>query len=120
MLKVTLHDSSGELRFRLEGRLSGAWVAELRQCWLTALSTARGRTTTLDLSDVDYVDPDGQSLLKEMHQQGVELKAVTPLIRQMVEEIENAGRCATVEEAPAPRSDALVDSHPAARHRRAL
>jgi hypothetical protein len=38
----------------------------------------------------------------------------------MVEEIENAGRCATVEEAPAPRSDALVDSHPAARHRRAL
>jgi len=120
MLKITLHDSSRELRFRLEGRLSGAWVAELRQCWLTAQSTIRGRTTTLDLSEVDYVDRDGQSLLKEMHQQGVVLKAVTPLIRQVVREIESAGRCVTVEEAPAPRSDALVSSDQTARHRRAL
>ena len=66
MLKITLHDSAGELRFRLEGRLSGAWVGELRQCWLTALSTVRGRKTTLDLGEVDYVDADGQSLLAEM------------------------------------------------------
>jgi hypothetical protein len=120
MLKITLHDSSGELRFRLEGRVSGAWVAELRQCWLTALSTVRGRKTTLDLSEVDYVDGDGQTLFQEMHQQGVVLKAVTPLIRELVQEIETGGRCATVEEAPAQRSDAFVSPDPAARHRRAL
>jgi hypothetical protein len=120
MLKITLHDSSGELRFRLEGRLSGAWVGELRQCWLTARSTVRGRKTTLDLGEVDYVDPDGQSLLTEMHRQGVGLTAVTPLIRELVQEIERAARCVTVEEAPAQRPDALVSTDPAARHRRAL
>ena len=120
MLKITLHDSAEELRFRLEGRLSGAWVSELRQCWQTAQSTIRSRKTTLDLAEVDYVDADGQSLLIDMHRQGVGLKAATPLIRELVHEIERAERCVTVEEAPARRSDASVSTDPAARHRRAL
>ena len=82
MLKITLHDSAGELRFRLEGRLSGAWVGELRQCWQTAQSTVRSRGTTVDLKEVDYVDADGQSLLTDMYQHGVVLKADTPPIRE--------------------------------------
>lgn len=120
MLKITLHDSAGELRFHLEGRLSGAWVDELRQCWLTAQSTIRSRKTTLDLREVDYVDADGQSLLNEMHQHGVVFKAVTPLIREMIQEIERPEGCARVEEAPAKHSDALVATDPSARPRRAL
>jgi len=120
MLKITLHDSAGELRFRLEGRLSGAWVGELRQCWLTAQSTVRSRKITLDLGEVDYVDADGQSLLTDMSQQGAVIKAVTPLIREIVQEIERNARCARVEEAPAQSSDVLASTDPAARHRRAL
>ena len=61
MLKITLHDSSDELRFKLEGKLSGPWVGELRQCWQTAASTTHGRNTILDLREVDFVDPEGQS-----------------------------------------------------------
>ena len=120
MLKITLHDSPAELRFRLEGRLSGAWVGELRQCWLTAQSTVRSRKTTLDLGEVDYVDADGQSLLTDMFQHGVALKAVTPLIRELVQEIERNCRCVRVEGAPAQHSDVLASNDPAARHRRAV
>src|ERR1035437_83887 len=80
MLKITLHDSSQELRFQLEGRLSGAWVGELRQCWQTAASTTHGRSTLLDLDEVDFVDPSGQILLTEMHRAGVRIRAATPLI----------------------------------------
>jgi hypothetical protein len=120
MLKITLHDSAGELRFRLEGRLSGAWVAELRQCWQTARSTVHDRKTTLDLREVDYVDADGQCLLAELFRQGFDLKAVTPLIRELVHEIERAGRCDRVEEAPAQRSDVRNPAHSAAPLRRAL
>jgi hypothetical protein len=120
MLKITLHDSAGELRFRLEGRLSGAWVGELRQCWLTAKSTVHGRKTTLDLAEVDYVDADGQCLVAEMFRQGVTLKAVTPLIRELVQEIERSGRCDTVEGAPAHSTDVLDSTHAAAPHGRAL
>jgi anti-anti-sigma regulatory factor len=120
MLKITLHDSAGELRLKLEGRLSGAWVGELRQCWKTAQSTLRDRKTTLDMGEVDYVDSDGQGLLAEMSQQGVGLKAATPLIRELVQEIERAGRCVRVEGAPRQSSDVRNPAHAAAPHRRAL
>jgi hypothetical protein len=120
MLKITLHDSAGELRFRLEGRLSGAWVAELRQCWQTARSTVHSRKATLDLGEVDYVDADGQCLLAEMFRQGVGLKAITPLIRALVLEIERAGRCDRVEEAPGQRSDVRNPAHSVSPLRRAL
>src|SRR6185436_4318344 len=75
MLKITLHDSVAELRIRLEGRLSGPWVGELRQCWRTASSTTEGRITVLDLGEVDFVCPDGQQLVAEMHAEGVRLMA---------------------------------------------
>lgn len=118
MLKVTLLDGADELRFRLEGRLSGPYVGELRQCWVTAQSTLHGRRAAIDLREVDYVDSDGRELLKHMREQGVELTAVTPLICEMVQEIEGDCRCATVEEAP--RSTNAIPTQPAARSRRAL
>jgi ABC-type transporter Mla MlaB component len=101
MLRITIHDRSRELRMKLEGKLSGPWVEELRQCWRTASSTTAGRTTSVDLSDVDFVDAEGQSLLAEMHGQGVRLDAATPLIRVLVDEGIGCAACATVEETPA-------------------
>jgi ABC-type transporter Mla MlaB component len=99
MLRITLHDSARELRIKLEGKLSGPWVEELRQCWRTASSTTAGRATSLDLSEVDFVDGEGQLLLSEMHRDGVRLDAVTPLMQAVVDGIGQAG-CATVEEQP--------------------
>jgi hypothetical protein len=110
MLKITLLDSPRELRFRLEGKLSGPWVTELRQCWYTASSTTAGRATVADLREIDFVDPDGRELLSEMHRAGVRLQAETPLIRNLVDEICHSGY-GTVEEAPQKRSDAVVRAH---------
>lgn len=100
MLKITLHDSASELRFKLEGKLSGPWVAELRQCWLTAQSTTHDRKTVLDLAELDFVDPQGQSLLEEMHRQGVTLTAMSPFIRAIVDDFCRSRRCDTVEAKP--------------------
>lgn len=86
MLKITLHDSADELRLRLEGKLCGPWVGELRQCWRTASSTTEGRRTVLDLRDVDFVDGEGQILIADMRDQGVYLLAETPLIQSLIEE----------------------------------
>jgi anti-anti-sigma regulatory factor len=96
MLKITLHDSARELQLKLEGRLSGLWVHELEQCWLTASSTTQGRRTVVDLGEVDFVDPAGESLLARMHTQGVELMAVTPLIQAVLREVCHAPACGTV------------------------
>jgi len=105
MLRITLHDSARELRIKLEGKLSGPWVEELHQCWRTASSTTAGRTTSLDLSDVDFVDAAGQVLLSEMHLRGVRLDAATPLILALVEEGLHRAGCATVEGQPAGSPD---------------
>jgi anti-anti-sigma regulatory factor len=93
MLKITLHDSSSEFRFKLEGRLGGAWVKELDQCWRTARSTTEGRRTVVDLADVDFVDHAGEAVLTEMHASGVELVGETPLICSMLEEVCETRRC---------------------------
>jgi len=111
MLRITLHDSSRELRFKLEGKLSGPWVRELRQCWLTADSASQGRGTVVDLQDIDFVDSEGQALLAEMHRHGVRLVACTPLIRSLVEEVCGAPCCGTVEEKRAHAHDAFLRSH---------
>jgi anti-anti-sigma regulatory factor len=97
MLKITLHDSAGEFRLKLEGRLSGPWVKELEQCWRTASSTTEGRKTVVDLGEVDFVDPSGQTLLTDMHSEGVEMEAVTPLICSVLKEVCQGRACGTVE-----------------------
>jgi len=115
MLKITLLDSAKELRFRLEGRLSGPWVNELRQCWLTASSTTEGRRTVVDLRDVDFVDPAGETLLRELRGSGVELAAATPFMKAVVQRIATAG-CDTVEEKPSRTANALICTDPLGSH----
>ena len=112
MLKITLHDSASELRFKLEGKLSGPWVAELRQCWLTAQSTTHDRKTVLDLAELDFVDPQGQSLLEEMHRQGVTLTAMSPFIRAIIDDFSRSKRCDTVEAKPPHAGRSPVSARP--------
>ena len=120
MLKITLHDSAAELRFKLEGRLCGPWTGELRQCWLTAASTTAGRPTVVDLAEVDFVDSDGRCLLRDMHLEGVRFVADTPIITALLDEIIQEPRCGTVEETPARRSHAFVSTHSSRHNSRAL
>jgi ABC-type transporter Mla MlaB component len=100
MLRITIHDRSRELRMKLEGKLSGPWVAELRQCWLTASSTTAGRATSVDLGEVDFVDAEGQTLLADMIEQGVRLDAATPLIQALLDAGPGRMVCAAAEAAP--------------------
>jgi hypothetical protein len=120
MLKITLLDSAEEFRFRLEGKLSGPWVAELRQCWLTASSTTAGRRTVVDLDEVEYVDPSGETLLGEMTREGVRLRASTPFMRGVADQVAVAARCGRVEEKSARSANALVCSGPPGPHSRAV
>ncbi len=126
MLKITIHDSAAELRFRLEGRLCGPWVDELSQCWRTAASTTNGRTTVLDLRDVDFIDTPGQRLLSEMHAGDVRLLAATPLIQAIVEEVSGASGCGTVagsgtvERKLGRSTDALLSPHTSGHHPRTV
>jgi len=112
MLKITLHDSARELRLKLEGKLSGAWVRELRQCWSTAASATAGRRVVVDLNEVDFIDPDGQALLLDMHRQGVALQASRPFIRGLLQEIWDSVQYAVVESNTTRNRDAVLPARP--------
>jgi hypothetical protein len=64
MLRITVVESSAEgVRLRVEGRLIGGWVEELRRtCDVHAFCD--GIRLTLDLADVSFVDASGIELLK--------------------------------------------------------
>lgn len=91
MLRITLHDSSKATTFKLEGKLTGPWVRELEQVWMTAASASQGRAVVVDLGQVDFIDATGKELLARMYARGVQLLATAPLNRAIVDQIVKSG-----------------------------
>ncbi|HKQ91838.1 MAG TPA: hypothetical protein VJZ77_14190 [Blastocatellia bacterium] len=84
MLKITNNNGAGVTTFKLEGRLAGAWVNELRNCWEQA---GEGAAIRVDLTEVSWVSEEGKALLGEMHRRGAELSAANLLMASIVAEI---------------------------------
>lgn len=80
MLRVTVVESSGSsVRLRVEGRLSGRCIEELREsCEMHVL--AEGRRLTLDLADVSFADTDGIELLKDLMSRKVTILNLVPYL----------------------------------------
>ncbi len=81
MLRITVHENARELRLHLEGRLAGPWVEEVERCWASAAPGVSGRAVTVDLREVDFVDPAGERLLGELHRQGARFSTGCPFMR---------------------------------------
>ena len=78
MLRIDTMDDGGKAILRLEGRVMGAWVEEVRRSCRDALG--RGAPVTLDLSAVSFVDADGIVLLRELASRQVALANTTPFV----------------------------------------
>ena len=84
MLRITVVESSAEgVRLRVEGRVMGGWVEELRtSCDVHALCD--GIRLTLDLADVSFVDAAGIELLKELRSRCVTLLSPSPYVAEQL------------------------------------
>jgi outer membrane protein TolC len=91
MLRITIDDSSAGTTFKLEGKLAGAWVNELEQCWITAGSALHGRPVAIDLRQVLFVDAGGKLLLERMAAAGAKLLACGPLTKAICDEAARRG-----------------------------
>lgn len=85
MLKVTVSTNSSATILNLEGKLSGPWVEELRECWRSA-AVAKGSVRVM-LCAVTFIDENGKRLLTEMHREGAELVAEGCMNTAIVAEI---------------------------------
>ena len=87
MLRITVVESSAEeVRLRVEGRVIGGWVEELRRtCDVHALYD--GIRLTLDLADVSFVDAAGIELLKELRSRCVTLLSPSPYVAEQLKDV---------------------------------
>ncbi|MFO1475323.1 MAG: hypothetical protein U1F98_01570 [Verrucomicrobiota bacterium] len=83
MLKISragaAHDS---VTLKLEGRVVGPWVDELRQACETVLG--EGRALRLNLADVTFADPDGVATLTDFKTRGVVLQHCSPFVDEQL------------------------------------
>jgi anti-anti-sigma regulatory factor len=87
MLRITSETGADRIVFKVEGKLSHAWVREAAAEWRTTLASANGRAIVVDLCDVYAIDDAGRELLTRMHQGGAELRARGTVMREVVREI---------------------------------
>ena len=70
MLKISVTNQSNEAtQFRLEGKLVGPWVEELRR--LSDEALARQKAVSLDLEKVWFIDAQGIALLRDLAEKRV-------------------------------------------------
>jgi len=91
MLRITVVESSNEaVRLRVEGRMTGRWVEELRSsCEVQALSD--GIRLSLDLAEVSFVDAGGIELLKALRSRCVTLLSPSPYVAEQLKHVESCG-----------------------------
>ena len=96
MLRITVVDlSDSVVVLRVEGRIVGCWVEELRRTCAAhafAAHTFAAHTfadevqLSLELSDVSFVDAAGIALLKELRSGGADLIRPTPFIAESLKD----------------------------------
>ncbi len=85
MLRITTTVEPAATLLKLEGRLVGDWVMELRRCYEAA--AAPREMIQIDLTDVGFVDRRGRELLREMVLAGTKLIADEPMMQAIITEI---------------------------------
>ena len=86
MLRITVVESSNiAVTLRVEGRITGPWVEELRTaCRLhTFPDDVR---LSLELADISFADGAGITLLRELRSCGVGLIRTTPFVAEQLKD----------------------------------
>jgi len=66
MLRVITETQGDSYRLDLHGTLGGEWVRVLHTHWRSIRADAPSAAVTLVLSNVDFIDADGERLLQQM------------------------------------------------------
>jgi ABC-type transporter Mla MlaB component len=83
MLKISQAlKTNHSVTLKLEGRVVGPWVGELRQVCETFLT--EGRRLKLDLADVIFADANGVAVLTRFKSRGVTLANCSPFVEEQL------------------------------------
>jgi hypothetical protein len=84
MLKISRTEPTNEgVMWKLEGRLVGPWVEELRRLAEESLAGSPG--LALDISGVSFVDRKGEELLRELASREVRLEHASGFLSELLD-----------------------------------
>jgi anti-anti-sigma regulatory factor len=87
MMKIEVQETGEQLILQVEGRLAGACVPELENCWQVARSSHPKCTISVDVKNVTCVDREGRRLLQSMHRDGVPFLRAGLAVQDILEQI---------------------------------
>jgi anti-anti-sigma regulatory factor len=93
MMIIQTKEVDGQLILQVEGRLAGAFVPELENCWQIARAGQPGRKISVDLKSVTCVDRAGRYLLQLMHSNGVGFLRAGLAIQDILEQVMEQPEC---------------------------
>jgi ABC-type transporter Mla MlaB component len=83
MLKISqVGTPNHSVTLKLEGRVVGPWVEELRRICEPLLT--KERSLKLDLAEVSYADSEGVAALNSLKSRGVRLNNCSPFVEQQI------------------------------------
>jgi ABC-type transporter Mla MlaB component len=86
MLRVTVVESSKiAVTLRVEGRITGPWVEELRTA-CNVHTVPEEVQLSLELADISFADAAGIALLRELRNRGVGLIGTTPFLTEQLKD----------------------------------
>lgn len=85
MIRIEIYESGNEMTFQVEGRLAGAFVRELEQCWKASEKRRRARKVAIDLRSVTGVDDAGRYLLRLLIRDGATFVGPPLLMHDILE-----------------------------------
>lgn len=86
MLRITSIESPGRLTLKLEGKLLGAWVDELRAA-SQPLTTFIGERA-LDLADLTFIDDAGVRQLRDLTDQGMRITSCSQFVSELLHTVQ--------------------------------
>ena len=87
MLKISFSETPADEKWILEGRLSGAWVRELKASWKKNHQTDKKDGCIVDLNEVTFIDKAGERLLRELRREGAQFISDGCYVRHIVEQL---------------------------------
>jgi anti-anti-sigma regulatory factor len=87
MLRITVISGAPSRTFKVEGRIVGDTIGELRRVCEEALADNGHTALVLDLTDVSFLDHEGIELIRQLHRRNVVLTNYSEFIAELLKEV---------------------------------
>ena len=87
MLRIEYEGHDGRYAIVLHGSIAGEWVSLLERYWRAIAEDVPSERIKVVLTDVSFIDAEGERLLEQMWRHGAELEAHGCMNRHVIDNI---------------------------------